>query len=118
MLLTDLPYRLAQAPASSVAGPPLADDPVLALDGAGMISGCTPAVEALFNRSHGELIGRQVSALIPELEGAKLVRGGQLSLRLHLLSCAHRVFRQRRATVVSLASLYPITGWALHASSN
>ncbi len=93
MLVSELPYRLAEAPARTAAIPPVAADAVLALDGTGMIWDCTPAVEALVKCPRSELIGRHISVLIPELEGAKLVRAGQLSPRLHLLSHMGRTFR-------------------------
>ncbi len=93
MLLHELPDRPAEAPAPRVAIPPIAGDAVLALDGAGIIWDCTAGLEALVKCRRGELIGRHISVLVPELEGAKLVRGGQLSPRLHLLSHMGRTFR-------------------------
>jgi PAS domain S-box-containing protein len=65
--------------------PAFAADPILALDDAGVICGCNPAAEALFNYRASELVGQHVSTVLPQLKQWQLVRDGRPDPRLRFL---------------------------------
>lgn len=58
---------------------------ILTLDALGMISYCNRASETLFKYRSDELLGQQVSMLLPQLADLHLIQNGQANPRLRFL---------------------------------
>ncbi len=62
------------------------DAVALALDSRGFISDSDAACEALFKYCRGEMLGRHISELLPQLQAMDMVLDGQPNAHLRLLS--------------------------------
>lgn len=70
---------------------------MLRLDDQGVIRDCSQACEPVFGYSPGELAGRHISILIPQLQDVELVEEGRINARLaHLCHCAISFQARRR----------------------
>ena len=58
---------------------------LLAIDDDGAIHDCDEVTEALFGYRRGEIVGRHISVILPELKRSPLVQDGRPSPRLRFL---------------------------------
>lgn len=76
-----------------------AEDPIelamLALDDRGVIMECGQACEQVFGYAQGELAGRHVSTLLPQLENTELIQEDRINSRLAFLCRCAMPFQAR-----------------------